>query len=227
MTIRIVLDHQDFIVVNKPFGISVHSDDGVPGLVPQLCDQLSVPKLWLAHRLDKVTSGLLILAKNAEAAAIFGTLFSTHQIQKYYLAIASKKPKKKQGAIIGDMRKTRNGKWALSSDRQNPAITQFFSHSLMPGQRLFVLKLHTGKTHQIRVAMKSLGSPILGDNLYNGMSSDRTYLHAYALAFEYRGEPISVICKPDSGEHFAEISTSEPFQTFSQPANLSWPVLTK
>jgi tRNA pseudouridine32 synthase/23S rRNA pseudouridine746 synthase len=227
MTINIVFNHQDFIVVDKPIGVSVHSEDGIAGIVPVLCEQLKLPQLWLTHRLDKVTSGLLILAKSAGAAAFFGTLFSTHKIQKYYLAIASKKPKKKQGAIIGDMRKTRDGKWALSPEKTKPAVTQFFSQSLVQGLRLFILKPHTGKTHQIRVAMKSLGSPIVGDSLYKGDVADRAYLHAYALLFEYQGEPISITCAPSAGEHFHELATSHAFQTYAQPNNLLWPVLKK
>jgi tRNA pseudouridine32 synthase/23S rRNA pseudouridine746 synthase len=227
MTISIVFTHQDFIVVNKPANINVHSEDGNPGIVPILCEQLKVPKLWLVHRLDKVTSGLLILAKNTQAAASFGSLFSTHKIQKYYLAIASAKPKKKQGAIIGDMHKARDKKWALSPQITNPAITQFFSQSLVPGLRLFILKPHTGKTHQLRVAMKSLGSPILGDTLYKGDTSDRAYLHAYKLAFSYQSEAISLRCLPEQGEHFAQSGASKAFKIYTNPTELAWPRLKK
>ena len=126
MGIDIVFQHQDFIVVNKPIGLGVHSEHGQAGIVPILCEQLALPKLWLAHRLDKVTSGLLILAKNAKAAAYFGELFTEHKIQKYYLAIGTKKPKKKQGAIVGDMRKIRDGKWALSTEKSNPRSYSIF-----------------------------------------------------------------------------------------------------
>ena len=105
-----------------------------------------------------MTSGLLILALNAESAAEFFRLFAEHHIQKTYLALSNQKPKKKQGLIVGDMQKARNGAWKLCPSKENPAITRFESVSCEPNLRLFILKPQTGKTHQLRVAMKSLGS---------------------------------------------------------------------
>ncbi|MGR5488912.1 pseudouridine synthase, partial [Vibrio alfacsensis] len=83
--------------------------------------------LHLVHRLDKMTSGLLILAKRAEVAAQFSRLFEQRDIDKYYLAIGSKKPKKKQGSIIGDMERSRRSSWKLVNSKNNPAVTQVFS----------------------------------------------------------------------------------------------------
>ena len=74
------------------------------------------------------------------------------------------------------------------------------SHSLAPNLRLFILYPKTGKTHQIRVAMKSLGSPILGDELYGGEVADRTYLHAYQLSFDYFGEAVQISTSPEFQE---------------------------
>ena len=74
------------------------------------------------------------------------------------------------------------------------------SHSLAPNLRLFILYPKTGKTHQIRVAMKSLGSPILGDELYGGEVADRTYLHAYQLSFDYFGEAVHISASPEFQE---------------------------
>ena len=188
--IDILFDHPDFVVVNKPSNISVQNEFHQSGLLPILCQQLKVEKLWLVHRLDKVTSGILILAKHSQAAAVFGQLFEQKQIEKYYLAISAKKPKKKQGTVKGGMKKVRDGKWMLESSDTAVAISQFFSFSIYPGIRLFLVKPLTGKTHQIRVALKSIGSPILGDELYKGTSSDRTYLHAYCIRFNYQEQPI-------------------------------------
>lgn len=193
----VIYHHSDFIVINKPVGVSVHRDEQAVGLTEKIAKQLGVEQVWLVHRLDKVTSGLLILALNKEAAAYFYQLFEQHQIQKTYWAISTQKPKKKQGRIAGDMAKSRNGAWKLCQSRENPAITQFISQSLAPNLRLFVLQPKTGKTHQLRVAMKSLGSPILGDTLYGGEKADRVYLHAYQLDFSYLGEPISVYVEPE------------------------------
>lgn len=192
----ICYQHSDFVIINKPEGISVHKDDQAVGLTQKLASQLGVEQVWLVHRLDKVTSGLLILALNKETAAYFYQLFEQHQIQKTYWALATQKPKKKQGKIVGDMQKSRNGAWKLCHTKQNPAITQFESHSIAPNLRHFILQPKTGKTHQLRVAMKSLGSPILGDELYGGQPADRVYLHAYRLDFEYAGESISVAVMP-------------------------------
>lgn len=201
----IIYQHPDFIIINKPENISVHRDDQAVGLCENLAKQLGVPQVWLVHRLDKVTSGLLIFALNKETAAYFYQLFANHQIQKTYWALATDKPKKKQGSIIGDMQKSRNGAWKLCHSKENPAITRFTSQSIEPNLRHFILQPKTGKTHQLRVAMKSLGSPILGDQLYSGKSADRVYLHAYRLDFEYKGEHISVTAQPASGDFWQKI----------------------
>lgn len=212
---EIIYQHSDFIIINKPYGLSVHKDDNAIGLTQQLAQQLNVAQVWLVHRLDKVTSGLLILALNEQAAAYLSGLFAQHQIHKTYLALSQHKPKKKQGLIIGDMQKARRGSWKLLKSKQNPAITRFFSFSCEPNLRLFILKPQTGKTHQLRVAMKSLGSAILGDSLYGEKSEniDRTYLHACELSFVYQGEPIQVCCLPqrssNCGVFFQRISVCE------------------
>ena len=202
MKLDIVYQTDDFIIIYKPCGLSVHKDQSKIGLTTLLARQLNVPQVWLVHRLDKVTSGLLILALNAESAAEFFRLFSEHHIQKTYLALSNQKPKKKQGLIVGDMQKSRNGAWKLCQSKENPAITRFESVSCEPNLRLFILKPQTGKTHQLRVAMKSLGSPILGDSLYgkNTENIDRTYLHAARLQFEFKGQVFDVFIPPKEGE---------------------------
>lgn len=148
MKLDIIYQTDDFIIIYKPCGISVHKDQSEIGLTTLLAEQFSVPQVWLVHRLDKVTSGLLILALNAESAAEFFRLFSEHHIQKTYLALSNQKPKKKQGLIVGDMQKARNGAWKLCQSKENPAITRFESVSCEPNLRLFILKPQTGKTHQ-------------------------------------------------------------------------------
>lgn len=201
MPFDIIYQHPDFIIIYKPCGISVHKDQDEKGLTARVAEQLGVPQVWLVHRLDKITSGLLILALNAESAAEFSRLFAEHKIHKTYLALSNQKPKKKQGLIVGDMQKARNGAWKLCQSKENPAITRFDSVSCEPNLRLFILKPQTGKTHQLRVAMKSLGSPILGDKLYgkNNAEIDRTYLHAAGLEFEFKGEKIALFALPKEG----------------------------
>lgn len=226
MNIPVVFSHQDFIVVNKPSGIAVQNEQQHNGLLPVLTAQLDLPRFWLVHRLDKVTSGLLLLGKNQQAAAALSLAFAQRQVTKHYLAVISKKPKKKQGLICGDMKKVRDGKWMLRSSQSNPAVTQFFSCALNEGKRLVLLKPQTGKTHQLRVALKSLASPILGDNLYGGQPADRTYLHAYHLAFTYAGQDYQFTALPQQGEHFQQATFSQAMPAYTQPETLPWPQLT-
>ena len=217
MKLDIVYQTDDFIIIYKPCGLSVHKDQSEIGLTTLVAKQLGVPQVWLVHRLDKVTSGLLILALNAESAAEFFRLFSEHHIQKTYLALSNQKPKKKQGLIVGDMQKARNGAWKLCQSKENPAITRFESVSCEPNLRLFILKPQTGKTHQLRVAMKSLGSPILGDTLYgkNTENIDRTYLHAARLQFEFKGQAFDVFIPPKEGEWWHRDAVQSQIQKFS------------
>ena len=220
--ITVVKDHPDFLIVNKPAGIPVQNEDNLTGIMPRLCAQQELPRLWLVHRLDKVTSGLLILAKTSEAASTLSQKFAQRQITKLYLAISRQKPKKKQGTVAGDMRKVRDGKWMLTHDMSNPAVTQFFSFGYIDGLRLVLLRPLTGKTHQIRVMLKSLGSPIMGDQAYGGGKADRTYLHAFGLNFDYRGETFSILHEPDDGALFTPdegITSYLPDEVW----NLTWP----
>ena len=216
MKLDIVYQTDDFIIIYKPCGLSVHKDQSEIGLTTLLAEQLGVPQVWLVHRLDKVTSGLLILALNAESAAEFFRLFSEHHIKKTYLALSNQKPKKKQGLIVGDMQKARNGAWKLCQSKENPAITRFKSVSCEPNLRLFILKPQTGKTHQLRVAMKSLASPILGDALYgkNTENIDRTYLHAARLQFEFKGQAFDVFIPPKEGEWWHRDAVQSQIQKF-------------
>ncbi|MGC6377370.1 TIGR01621 family pseudouridine synthase [Bisgaard Taxon 45] len=207
LAFHFVYQHPDFVVIDKPCGISVHKDEAVVGLTTLVAQQLHVPQVWLVHRLDKVTSGLLLLALNQRAARDLSQLFAEHRIQKTYLALSQDKPKKKQGLIVGDMQKARRGAWKLCPTKGKPAITRFSSLRCEPNLRLFVLKPQTGKTHQLRVAMKSLGSPILGDALYGGNSPvrDRTYLHAYRLQFVYQGQTFDIQSLPKCGQFFEQM----------------------
>jgi tRNA pseudouridine32 synthase/23S rRNA pseudouridine746 synthase len=224
-TVEVLFEHPDFIIINKPANISVQNESHQSGILPILCQQLKVEKLWLVHRLDKITSGILILAKNSRAAAVFGQMFEQKQIEKYYLAISAKKPKKKQGAVKGGMKKVRDGKWMLDASDSAVAISQFFSFSISAGLRLFLIKPLTGKTHQIRVALKSLGSPILGDELYKGGASDRTYLHAYCIRFVYQEQPICIISTPDKGDVFVSDNTKLEISNLVTPWTLKWPTI--
>ncbi|TQV81475.1 TIGR01621 family pseudouridine synthase [Aliikangiella coralliicola] len=213
--INIVYKNPDFLIVSKPANISIQDNDDNIGFFNQLKRQLET-ELWPVHRLDQMTSGLLILAKNKTSANHFGQLFGQRKIDKVYIALSDKKPKKKQGKIKGDMQKSRDGSWKLSQSLNNPALTQFYTRSLLPGQRFFWVKPQTGKTHQIRVALKSLGAPILGDQRYGGTQSDRGYLHAYQLSFTWKGELINCRCAPDTGQFYLVPELNDCIDYFDQ-----------
>ena len=151
MQTQIVYQHNDFIVVSKPEGVSFHleQDNSQSGFVQFCAEQFGYGKLWPVHRLDKMTSGLLILATSATSAAQFGVLFQQRKIEKYYLDLADRKPKKKQGWVKGDMASARRGSYKLLKTQQNPSITRFISQSIVFGNddklsaptfRLFLLK---------------------------------------------------------------------------------------
>lgn len=201
-----VIDQQpDFVVIYKPAGIGFHQEENTPGLFQQVQQELDIPDLFPVHRLDKVTSGLVLFAKNSQTAAALGKQFENKHIEKYYLALSAAKPSKKQGLIKGDMEKARRGAWKLTRNQSNPAVTQFKSFGTETGIRLFLVKPATGKTHQIRVALKSIGAPILGDALYGckaATTTDRTYLHAFALRFRLDNEEHAYCVAPQTGEHF-------------------------
>lgn len=220
---QIISNEIDFILINKDANVHFHSQTGSAGVVAQLEQDIGI-KLFAVHRLDTPTSGLLLLAKSSEAARDFTQLFSEHKIQKYYLAIAAGKPKKKQGWVIGDMGKSRRSMYKLLRSTENPAITQFFSHSIPDGMRLYLLKPHSGKTHQLRVALASIGVPILGDELYGKVPSDRCYLHAYALHFAFRGKEYAYVHPPQQGNLFHHGKVIEQLnQEWQQPHELPWP----
>ena len=203
--IALLYENEDFLVVDKPAGLNFHSEEEA-GLVVLVQEQYKLEAIYPLHRLDKMTSGLVIFGKCKEAAQQFGKMFENREVEKYYLAISLRKPKKKQGWIKGDMKSARRGSWMFAKTNDNPAITQFHSTALREGERGFLVKPHTGKTHQIRVALKSIGSPIAGDIRYaqsdEAKKEARGYLHAYALRFEYKGETYRFLQPPKEGERF-------------------------
>ncbi|SDI33774.1 tRNA pseudouridine32 synthase / 23S rRNA pseudouridine746 synthase [Ferrimonas sediminum] len=220
--IPILHQHPDFVVINKPAGIHFHSQDGQPGLVVQLERQLSL-KLYPVHRLDTVTSGVLVLATNPATAAALTEAFSGHRMEKRYLALSDRKPKKKQGSIKGHIVKARRGAWKLAREGEgNPAHTQFVSHGLGQGQRAYLLRPLSGKTHQIRVTLKSLGAPILGDALYGGSEAERTYLHALSLTFDLGGQEHHFYALPKQGAEFQAPALLTQLQQWQQTPPL-WP----
>lgn len=220
--IPVVFENNDLLLVDKPAGMNFHSEEKA-GLVVLLSEQVG-QQIYPVHRLDKMTSGLLLFAKNLPAAQALQSMFEKRQLEKFYLAISIHKPKKKQGWIKGDMLHARRGDWKLAKSIENPAITQFFSESIRPKERAFLLKIHTGKTHQVRVAMKSLSAPIAGDLRYEQKAlaeqEQRGYLHAYALRFQWQGERLRFVLPPNTGERFLTDEIQASLENWQQPWRL-------
>jgi len=220
MSLQILFENAAFLLAVKPAGMNFHSESEA-GFVVQVKAQTSADELYPVHRLDKMTSGLVLLAKTKAAAQTFGELFEKRGIEKYYLAVSLRKPKKKQGWIKGDMAKARRGDWKLLKTTENPALTRFVSAPLREGERAFLVKPYTGKTHQIRVALKSLGAPIAGDERYadktEAQKEARGYLHAYALRFTFGGEAFSFVFPPEEGERFTTPAFTALLQAWQHP----------
>lgn len=218
---RIVDENEHFLVISKAPGIAFQNHEDEQGVYRLLTSDLN-RRLYPVHRLDKLTSGLLVFAKSPQICAMLAEQFRERTVTKFYLALVAAKPKKKQGRIQGDMERARGGAWKLMRTLQNPAITLFKSYSVSPGLRAVLLKPLTGKTHQLRVAMKSLGAPIIGDTLYGGVASDRGYLHSYALGFKLQGKEFRYRDAPEQGELFVLPEIVTLLETVAEPWLLDW-----
>ena len=195
-----IFECHDWAIFNKPCGISVQDYARIL--------KAQYPNIHPCHRLDKETSGLWLVAFSEKANQYFSSAFQNKHIHKVYIALTDKKPKKKQGKIVGDMDKSRRGQWKLLHTKDNPAITYFKSEGFNEGNRLNFCFPVSGKTHQIRVALKSNGTPILGDELYAGSSSsDRMYLHAFFLSFQWCGVTHQFHAYPEQGALWQALPT--------------------
>ncbi|TJZ77685.1 RNA pseudouridine synthase [Chitiniphilus eburneus] len=209
------MTHDDFLVAYKPPGMSFHREGSDPGMLDALREE-GHQTLHAVHRLDRITSGLVLVARHGDAARELGQLFESRRISKCYLAISDRKPTKKQGLISGGMAPARNGSWRLTREPTLRAVTRFHSTALEGGKRMFALYPHTGRTHQLRVAMKSIGAPILGDERYGGSPADRGYLHAYALRLPWQGGELSLALPPAAGEFFLQPAFNEQLAVLNE-----------
>ncbi|NVK42870.1 MAG: TIGR01621 family pseudouridine synthase [Oceanospirillaceae bacterium] len=222
---RLIDEQPEFLVIDKAPGISVHRDQSDAGLA-MLLEEARGESLHMVHRLDRMTSGLMLFARNPKAAAQLGELFRSRQVDKFYLALSDRKPTRKQGLVRGDMTRGRRGGWRLAKTLVNPAITQFFSTSVREGERLFLLRPLTGRTHQLRVALKSLGAPIIGDQVYHERTErveERGYLHAWMLGFELNGRRYRYRGDPQDGERFLTGEFRTALEPWQDPWALAWP----
>ena len=221
-TIPVIAEGPDWLVVHKPAGVPCHRREDVPGIL-ELVD--SVEDLKLAHRLDDGTSGCLVLAKGRRAAAAIGDAFAAKRVAKVYVGLTASRPSKKKGVIVGDMVRSRRSQWRLTRDCGPTAACTWLSRSIGlgpgddPAARLLVARPVTGKTHQIRVAAKSIGAPLLGDGLYGGGKADRLYLHAAAIRIPDVGLDASAL--PDSGASFLSRRFADAWSAVDLEAELA------
>ena len=175
------------LVIDKPAGIAVHAGPGggphLEHWFPLLRFGLPRPPA-LAHRLDRDTSGCLILGRHPKALRRLGALFAEGKVEKIYWAVVQGAPAEPQGTIDAPLRKdtARRIGWRMEVDPAGQrAVTQYRVLGTAGGRSWLELRPKTGRTHQIRVHCATLGCPVVGDPTYGGPPSEHLHLHARAL----------------------------------------------
>lgn len=191
------------IVLDKPAGLAVHAGPRGGKNLEQLFDHLRFDQSRspaLAHRLDRDTSGCLVLGRHRKALQKLGKLFSQGKVDKTYWSVVIGKPPALQGRIDRPILKiTPKSGWRMVTDpKGQPAVTEYRVMGQGDGLSWLEVKLHTGRTHQIRVHMEALGCPVLGDPIYGGGIAARPglfqNLHARRVVFQLQPkyQPIDV-----------------------------------
>jgi 23S rRNA pseudouridine1911/1915/1917 synthase len=193
--LKILAESKTWVAIEKPQGISIHpspSDQSdhtiVNALVSQFGKKLSsvdedVSRQGIVHRLDKVTSGVLLVAKSNATHTYLQDHWS--EVVKTYFAVVTGTPPAKgriEGGILRDS-KDRQKMAVSSSEKSRSAVTFFEVLEIKGDKSLLKINIPTGRTHQIRVHLSSIGFPIVGDTKYKGKPSDRVLLHAGQLQF--------------------------------------------
>ena len=195
----IIYEDDDVIVINKPAGVLTHSKGAVndeftvADFIQNKARQSDLPKsnrFGIVHRLDRGTSGVIIGAKNEESLKKLQKQFSDRKAKKTYLALVEKAPKNKEFVI--DLPIARNPKHPSQfrvDAKGKPATTEAkVLKTFGSGRALLELKPRTGRTHQLRIHLSYIGSPIVGDSVYgNAKHKDRMMLHAKELEITLLG----------------------------------------
>jgi tRNA pseudouridine32 synthase/23S rRNA pseudouridine746 synthase len=221
--LHVVGETSRWVVVDKPSGVPCHASDKGDGVLTLLRRdavergerEAAVAEYRLVHRLDDGTSGCLAIAKDRETANLLGAAFRERRARKACV-------------VAGDLDKARRGAFKLARTRTAgacavTAITRTAGLGAAAAgdaaRKLLVARPITGKTHQIRVAAKSLGAPLLGDDLYGGAPADRLYLHAAALAIDDAGLDVST--PPRSGASFLSARFTAAWASLDWAAELA------
>ncbi|KIL41767.1 pseudouridine synthase [Gordoniibacillus kamchatkensis] len=220
--LHIVYEDADVIVVNKPRGLVVHPAPGHTSgtLVNALlyhCQDLSgingVLRPGIVHRIDKDTSGLLMAAKNDQAHAGLAEQLKRHTVTRKYIALVHGNVAHDHGTIDAPIGRDAHDRkmYTVTDKNSKPAVTHFLVVERFGDYTLVELKLETGRTHQIRVHMKFIGHPLVGDPMYGrskGLTMDGQALHAAVLGFEHPRTKEQLLFEaplPDDMEHLLHV----------------------
>ena len=221
MTLDIVYEDEDLLVINKPKGLVVHpaaghSDDTlVNGLLFALGDKLSgingELRPGIVHRIDKDTSGLLAVAKNDLAHTVLASQLKDHTMARTYDAIVCGVLKEDSGTVDAPIGRhpTDRKKMCVTERNSKPAVTHWEVVKRYRGYTHIRCRLETGRTHQIRVHMAYLNHPILGDTVYGHkkpeLGQDSQCLHAGALCFRHPRDGRPVLVFAPLPDYFVEV----------------------
>ncbi|MEI8295838.1 MAG: RluA family pseudouridine synthase [Alphaproteobacteria bacterium] len=200
-----VWEDSDLLVINKPAGLAVQggtkTNIHVDGLL-QAYGAAQGQRYYLVHRLDRDTSGILVVAKNHATAQHLATQFRLHTVKKLYLAIVLGVWKQQQGAINAPLIKIGvHEKMVVDQEKGKSAQTDFrLVKRLTQALNLVALTPQTGRTHQLRVHMSYIGHPIIGDGKYGGApalkQTTQLHLHAYRLTIMDRQDTALTFTAP-------------------------------
>jgi 23S rRNA pseudouridine1911/1915/1917 synthase len=202
LPLRIAFEDEHLLVVDKPAGIVVHPAPGhasgtlVHGLVGRVAGGDVPQRPGIVHRLDRDTSGLLVVARSEEAYRGLRNLVRRRELDRRYKALVRGRPQSWRGRIEAPIGRDRHEPRRVSLDTDTPreAVTHFEVERLLDRHALLDVRLETGRTHQIRVHLAAIGLPVVGDPIYGVPDPElkRQFLHAWRLAFPHpvTGEPV-------------------------------------
>lgn len=183
----IIFENRDMMVINKPSGLATQGGTGQRLCVDDLMGYAyPTTKIRLTHRIDKDTSGLLMLAKTLKMASDLTNAFRNRTIKKAYLAVCEGTFHEKTGTIDSPVGRSFGDRESMEIEgyAAKEAITVYEVVDEKHNKTLVRLYPETGRTHQLRVHMQELGHPIVGDKKYDGLPARRLMLHAHTITFE-------------------------------------------